>query len=412
MLYDLQNSQFGLENLNPQGSQLAAEYGLTTTHLVQKVYDKIIYDTTPKQFMDVRFLGLLSSDNIASQEFHWGETDYDRIALVVTTATSAVSAPNTVTIPVASVEHISTDMIIASQDNDKAMVIEVDTSGLTITARPLEGSSFPALAAGEELPVLYPGEADGADDISSYYRMDAVERYNNVQLFSRGRTYDEIELKKMESTGTYSNFMAMEAEKVRTHLLIDVSNALWNGTKGVVRNAKGKLVFLTNGIYNMMIEGGSPIVETTPADYVNAMQALVNATNVGEYGEKKFLVGPNKIIQDISRAFKEEKTRYAPDNSMADMMLDEINFGATSVVLMPQNRFMDKASFPAIFGRQAFLIDPELMRRKYIFGPRGGTTPDNRANGYKRRSKEMWMDVDFGLQINNIKAFGILRVSE
>ena len=103
-LYNLPNDSFNNTNLNSIGSQYAQDYGKDTSLLVQKVTNKAIFDSAPKQFFDLKLLNMKSFDTEVSDEFFYKEMGYQREPLVATGGAAAVVWPATQTFAVSATD--------------------------------------------------------------------------------------------------------------------------------------------------------------------------------------------------------------------------------------------------------------------------------------------------------------------
>lgn len=412
MLYNAGNDgNFGNQNMNPQGSQYAANYNHEEQILLEKATNRLIFDSAPQQFYDLTLLNRMGALPSDSDEFFFQEMGDQRAPVVVTAASSAATYPNTATIQVSSLDQVATDVLIGTPDNARGTIVDVIAGSNTIVVKPANGETIEALSVDDELNIFGPIEADGVQEFAAHFRARTTERHNFIQLFNRAIQYGEVELFKLRNRGATSNFLSMERQQMFRQFRIDISNAFWNGKKGEVMLKSGKLAKTTGGIYNSMIEAGSPIVNAPLASIPDALEQLALDTEYGEYGATRFFFGSNQMILKISKAYKDAKTRYRPKDKEADLGLQMINIGSTNIVLVPYARFRQTASFPVSWQTQGFLLDMKNIRMRQMWNERMGETTDDRAHGQRKRYMETWIDANMGVEFNNPLACGILRQS-
>lgn len=405
-LYDQPNETLTNTNLNSLGSQYAADFGHDISLMVQKATNKAIFDAAPQQFFDLKLLNMKSFIPVSSDEFFYKEMGYQREPISATAGAGAVTAPNTQTYAVSNIGEIATDTIITYPNNTKGNVVNVDTTNNTITVAPYSGGSLPAVVIGDEMSNLSSVEADGGEGFAQYFRATTIERHNFVQLFNKTIKYGEVELHKLKNNAVTSNYLDMERSAMMRQFRIDTSNAFWNGEKGEVVLEDNRVAKSTGGIYTSMVAAGSPNFAATAATLTDAFEDLVLDTEYGDYGTVRFAFMHPRIHLALSKAYKDDKTRYTPNDDIAKLQLQEINIGSSRIVLVPYARFADRASFPASFENRIQLLDMKNISLRQLWGERSGETPDHRANGYSKRYKEMWVDANFGVQFNNPLACG------
>lgn len=404
-LYNLPNDTFNNQNLNSIGSQYANDYGHEISLLVQKATNKVIFDSAPRQFFDLKLLNMKEFEQVNSDEFFYKEMGYQREPLTATANTGAVSHPATQTFALSSVENISTDTIITYPNNKKGTVIDVNKTTLEITVAPLVNDSLPAVVLGDLFSNLSSLEADGTDGWAQYFRASTVERFNYVQLFNKVIKYGEVELFKLKQAAVTSNFLQMERAAMYNQFRIDISNAFWNGEKGEGITSKNEKAKITQGVFPAMVAAGSPNSTATTATLPDAFEDIVLSTEFGDYGAVRFAFATPRQILKLSKAYKDEKTRYTPNDMIAKLALDEINIGSSRIVLVPYKRFEDEASFPASFANRIFILDMKNISMCRMWGERSGDTL-SRKDGIPKRYEEMWVDANMGVKFNNPLACG------
>jgi hypothetical protein len=409
-LYNEPNVKFTNQNYNSVGSEYAALYGHDISLLVQKLTNRAIFDAAPQQFMDLKLLNMVAAEQVNSDEFFYQEMGYQREPLVATASSAAVSWPTTQTISVTSTDNISTNTIISYPNGQKGSVISVDTSLLTVTVSPYNGDTLPAVSADDILANVSSVDHDGSDGFAQYFRASTIERVNYVQLFNKAIRYSEVELHKLKTMGTTSNFLEMERNAMFNQHRIDLSNAFWTGQKGEIITADGTPAKTTGGVFSAMVEAGAPNAVATTATLVDAFEDIVLSSEYGDYGQARMAFMTPRMHRALSLAYKEELTRYAPNDDIALLNLKEINLGSSRIVLVPFKRFEDKASFPGSYENRIVLLDMKNIKRTQLWGERSGDTL-KLEDGVPKRYGDVWVDCNMGVKFHNPLACAYLDVN-
>ncbi len=409
-LYNDPSSKFLNQNYNSVGSEYASLYGHDISLLVQKLTNRAIFDAAPQQFMDLKLLNMVSAEQVNSDEFFYQEMGYQREPLVATAASGAVSFPATQTISVASTDNISTNTIISYPNGQKGSVTNVDTTLLAITVSPYNGDTLPAVSADDVLANVSSVDHDGSDGFAQYFRASTIERNNYIQLFNKAIRYSEVELHKLKNMGTTSNFLEMERTAMFNQHRIDLSNAFWTGQKGEVITANGTPAKTTGGVFTSMLEAGSPNALANSATLVDAFEDMVLSSEYGDYGQARMAFMTPRVHRALSLAYKEELTRYAPNDDIALLNLKEVNLGSSRIVLVPFKRFEDAASFPGAFSSRIVLLDMKNIKRTQLWGERSGDTL-KLEDGVPKRYGDIWVDCNMGVKFHNPLACAWLDIN-
>lgn len=409
-LYNDNSTKFSNQNINSVGSEYASLYGHDISLLVQKLTNRAIFDAAPQQFMDLKLLNMVPAEQVNSDEFFYQEMGYQREPLVATAASATVSWPTTQTISVASVDNISTNTIISYPNGQKGSVTAVDTSLLTITVSPYNGDTLPAVVIGDVLANVSTVDHDGSEGFAQYFRASTIERNNYIQLFNKAIRYSEVELHKLKNMGTTSNFLEMERNAMFNQHRIDLSNAFWTGQKGEVITQNGTPAKTTGGVFTAMLEAGSPNAIATAGTLVDAFEDMILSSEYGEYGAARMAYMTPRIHRMLSLAYKEELTRYAPNDEIALLNLKEVNIGSSRIVLVPYKRFEDAASFPGSFANRICILDMKNIKRTQLWGERSGDTL-KLEDGVPKRYGDVWVDCNMGIKFHNPLACAHVDIS-
>ena len=408
-LYNDSSAAFSNQNLNSVGSEYASLYGKDISLLVQKLTNRAIFDAAPQQFMDLKLMNMVAAEQVNSDEFFYQEMGYQREPLVATAIAGSVTYPTTQTITVASVDNISTNTIITYPNGQKGNVVAVDTSLLTITVSPYNGDTLPAVAIDDILANVSTVDHDGSEGFAQYFRATTIERNNYIQLFNKAIRYSEVELHKLKNMGTTSNFLEMERNAMFNQHRIDLSNAFWTGQKGEIPTANGTPAKTTGGVFTSMLEAGSPNALANSATLVDAFEDMVLSSEYGDYGAARMAFMTPRLHRALSLAYKEELTRYQPNDEIAMLNLKEINLGSSRIVLVPYKRFEDAASFPGSFANRIVVLDMKNIKRTQLWGERSGDTL-KLEDGVPKRYGDVWVDCNMGLKFHNPLACAWLDV--
>jgi hypothetical protein len=409
-LYNDNSTKFSNQNINSVGSEYASLYGHDISLLVQKLTNRAIFDAAPQQFMDLKLLNMVPAEQVNSDEFFYQEMGYQREPLVATAASAAVAWPTTQTISVASVDNISTNTIISYPNGQKGSVTAVDTSLLTITVSPYNGDTLPAVVLSDVLANVSTVDHDGSEGFAQYFRASTIERNNYIQLFNKAIRYSEVELHKLKNMGTTSNFLEMERNAMFNQHRIDLSNAFWTGQKGEVITQNGTPAKTTGGVFTAMLEAGSPNALATSGTLVDAFEDMILSSEYGEYGAARMAYMTPRIHRMLSLAYKEELTRYAPNDEIALLNLKEVNIGSSRIVLVPYKRFEDAASFPGSFANRICILDMKNIKRTQLWGERSGDTL-KLEDGVPKRYGDVWVDCNMGIKFHNPLACAHVDIS-
>jgi hypothetical protein len=408
-LYNDTSAKFNNTNVNSVGSEYASLYGHDISLLVQKLTNRAIFDSAPQQFMDLKLLNMVPAEQVNSDEFFFQEMGYQREPLVATGAASSVAYPTTQVISVTSVDNIATNTIISYPNGQKGVVTSVNTSLLQITVSPYNGDTLPAVSPDDVLANVSSVDHDGSDGFSQYFRASTIERNNYIQLFNKAIRYSEVELHKLKNMGTTSNFLEMERNAMFNQHRIDLSNAFWVGQKGEIPTANGTPAKTTGGVFSSMVDAGSPNALATSSTLVDAFEDIVLSSEYGDYGQARMAYMTPRIHRALSLAYKEELTRYAPNDEIALLNLKEVNLGSSRIVLVPYKRFEDGASFPGSFANRICVLDMKNIKRTQLWGERSGDTL-KLEDGVPKRYGDVWVDCNMGIKFHNPLACAWLDV--
>lgn len=412
-------SPFQNRNVNAPGSRYAQIYGHQVTTAVQRIVRKIIYDAAPQQYFDLKILGMMAPKMINSDEWFYHEMTFGRDPIILGVV-AVGQFPGGLTqynnVPIANINAIANDMILVFPDNSRATTSNVNAGAGTCTLTAPTNATLSAIAAGPQGTTVFanlaPVEADGANAISQYYRIETVERSNFIQMFVKAQRWGKMEWEKYRRAGTLDNFLAMQKKRMQDQFRIDLSNSYWNGAQGEVTLANGQVAKTTGGIYPSMVNAGSANTQVSLSNLPQALEELALDTEFKVYGAKRFLYGANRSIHYLCQQYKRSLTRYAPNDEIAKLELKMIDIGSTQIVLVPIKRFEEPSCFPASWRSRLILVDQASIQPCYFLPEEFGETLARVNQGTLQNFTDTWMTATFGIEFYNPLGCGWIDITD
>jgi len=404
------------QDLNPLGSEYASNFSQQTKDYVQRMVSPILFDAAPQQFYDLQILSMIERTYVGGDEFEYFEVEFGRKPYEVAANVNTAGSPTTLTVPVTPQTFTATavDMIVSLPDNRKATVTAKNQGTNEITLTAMTGQTFPNatpyLASGSTIAPHSTVEQDGMDRINNYFRDEPNRRYNFVQFSVRGVRFGKVELAKLKK-GEYVPYVNRQKTEAMRQFLVDRQNIIWNGERGEVTLANGGKAKTAGGIYPTMLANGSPSATATATSLPNAVQSLALDTEFGGYGATKFIFGTNDNLLTLSEAYKDAKTRYAPNDMIARLNLDQISLGSTRIVMVPVNIFKSTATYPSAFANRMFLGQMNELKMVEMegFGLRMGESDEPRTS-YLANYKDWWVEESISLEFNNPSSWASIDI--
>ena len=406
----VQNAPFGLPNANPQSSNYAAEsaFNAQETNLLRKDIKEALWDTAPAQYNAMKLLFSMSPVQKNSDEFEYLEYTFGRNPLTTTTSPAAVPASpgnivtQTVDVDNASLEKLSKGVTVLYPNNEEGVIQNV--VGNTVTIGSLANVGLPAITAGDLLSVRGTIIGDGMDSFLQYQRTETITRYNYIQRFQRARRWDNWELKKFQNTGT-TNFLEVDKKEVVDQLRIDMFNSFINGHRGeYVIDTVGTKAKSMDGIFPSMERAGSANATATMSTLQSTFQTLAFRTNYKAEGATRYIIGSDESIFAFSQIYKESLTRYAPNDTIANLNLSQIKLGSQNWVLMNCELFREQSCFPAVWAKRLLFLDLETIRPVMMKGTpqmNMGQTLSKKNQGTREDFTDFWAEAQLSLEMNN-----------
>lgn len=387
-------------NLNPLGSQYAADFGHEEQQLLERVFRKEIYEADPKQFVDLALFNQLARESRDSDEVFWDERTTLGTPIVASGTAAGVTAPSTQTFAIADTALAAKNVIIVYPNNAKGVIQEVDTTAGTITVAPMSGSTLPAVALNDKFAHLGNIESNRQDGFDTYYKDEYIQKHNYIQSIAYAIEFTEKEMYKWERSGRIENYIGKRRDAMMQFFRTRLSNILWNGTKGeMVVNGQNEKT--TGGIFPTLVDEGAPSTSTAASNISAAFEDIATSLNKGAYGSVKLAFMSPKHHLALSKEYKADKIRYeAANDTITDLTLDMVKLGDVDVVMVPYSRFKDENAFPESFQDRIVFVDPMNIKLNQLWGERQGQTL-SRKDGIAKNYSSMWIETQLGVEIHD-----------
>jgi hypothetical protein len=413
----LSTSPFGVQDANALGSQYASDFTKSSTNLLREDLLSKIINTTPEQYNVLRLImerPIIYKNNF---EFKFKEKGFGRNAV---TSAAPVASPGlntnqSLTVAAGNGDYISYNDIIVYPDNTKGVV--VSKSGVTVVVKPLTGGTLPAVANGDKFAVLAPISADGQNFFAHYQRMTTVEKYNYIQIGSRVRRWNRGELQQYVNSGT-TDYLDLDKADVLEQVRMDMFNIIMNGQRGralitsdgTTTSANQYETKTAGGIVPLMIDGGAQRVYPTPSTLVPLFEQTAFATNRKREGAVRFIIGTDKMLYQLSKAYKQDGIRYSPNDKFADLNLMEYKVGNMRFVPVTCELFAEESMFPG-WDSKLLVLDMETINPVCLRGysPIEMGETDNKQQGSYRDYKDFWIDYCVSIQMSNLTSSFIME---
>lgn len=421
-------STTGLVNTNPIGSQYAANsaYSPQVLATLERPVYEVIYNAVKAKYI---FLPLLYSKTVKyypSDEFEFQEKTFNRQPLELAANVTAVGAiPNqpasaTFTFTPASMPRIAENMVIGdSNSNNQYIVRSVNTATNTALVASRSGFGINAINIATQNRFMFITgmmSADGRTTLNLGERLRTFPRTNYMVMMQRTRRWGQVELLKYQNTQK-TNYIQEDSKIMAENLYIDLVAAAWNGAKGEFQlgTSDPQIAKSTDGIYNIMLSAGSPIVSSSVSTLPAVFKALCFSTDFKPEGSTRFVFGTNKVLDALSASFKDAGTRYAPNDTVSSMNLTMYKIGSENVVPVPMDIFEAPGVFPALFANSLFVLDWDTITPTCMKGMEpikvGSTLPKDGERSSREGFQDNWIEAMMGIEYVNPLGGFIIQVT-
>ena len=405
---------FGLASLNAPGSNFASTYGYSTSKLIA---DEILYriiDTAPEQYNALKVLFSKSPEGHGSDEVIWFEHPWGR-PLIEANAWNHNTGVITLTGTYNTVQELPAvkgDVIKTVGETPLLVTAQTLAAGIadssTLTVISQTGGSLTAglISSGDYLALQGPIIADGMNDFYHYDRINPDEKYNYIQRFQRNIRFSTWELAKYKSKGL-TDFLEFNKKESLRQLRTDMFSFAMNGTRGeflipgsVSGNYSAKC---TEGYFQTMSRAGSLNATVSLSGLPTAFEYLAHASNYKREGGTRFVYATDANLFQLSKAYKDEKTRYTPESKLADLNLEQIVLGTARFVLVPCELFKEESVFPTTWADRFLVIDQEMVTPIIFnqFPMMDGGETINKQRGSREDFTDWWIQAQLGVKFAN-----------
>lgn len=407
----VQGDPFGNPEANPEGSFYAGISSISPNEssLLFKAIKDTIFDAAPKQYNALKLLYQKEPVDRNLDEHEYKEKTFGRASLEVDTGSGGTSASgtsivsDTFTATADSISNITEDLIVIFPDNTKGTITNIDTGTNEVTVSSLAGGSIPSTTSGEEIAIQSTIYGDGQDYFANYERLDLVTRHNFIQFYLRARRWGEREIQKHINAAT-TDYLDHERMEKLDQLRVDLFNSFFNGDRGEFQLRNGGVAKSMGGVYPLMVDAGAQSSNPTLAGLEAAFESLVFSTNYKQEGETRFLYGTDEMLTELSKIYKGDKVRYAPNDQIANLNLSMIQVGTANLVLVPCQLFGETSCFPSEWQSRILCLDQESIQPTKMAGiphmDMGGTL-DLQDLGSREGFKDWWCRAQLGMEFHN-----------
>lgn len=410
------------------------KYGLDGVNILLQDIERRIFDLAPPAFDPMKIINMLPFEEKNGLEFHYRESVWFRTPLNVATWThgtktlkfGAAGGSNTInyvhlpyrtnTIVYDANERLWTIKTVTQDAAELTIVVEPMYDGQLATSSPTSvyTATSTDFTAGDPLIVHGQGMADGMTEIAAGGRIQTIDRFNFHEWFQQSESWTEFELNQIKNNAATDSLDYQKEEKIR-QLRLDMFSAIFGGRRGRLTifkpsdtSATPYPTFSMNGILNMMIDGGS---EHSPVTY-NSLKSVFKhhaySTAINGDGSTRYIFATAETLGAMSDMWKNQNnTRYAPNDRMAALELNQYKIGELNYVPVPTDLFRREAGVLApVWENRILVLDTSKMSRTRIRNwnwLRAGQT-DGVMQGSETSIRKWWVDCIFSMKMNNVKS--------
>lgn len=410
-VYTPPNEALYNKNQNAPEGNYASEFSHSTTKLMSQIYHRVIFDTQPKQYLDLAVLGMQTRERVASDEFEYAEMGYGRKGIVVNGTCPEAGVGATQTVTTSDTSGVSVDTILNYPDESKGIIVAISANS-NVSVKPMTGDTLPQVVADDILTHISPVERDAVDYIKSYWRSDVITRYNYVQMVARAMRFGKMEMYKYQNAGTFNNYLTLNRQQFIQQFQEDWSNIFWMGTRGEVTLTDGDVAKTAGGVYWSMINAGVTPASCTASTIGDVLEEVAMETSYKAIGARRMLFATPENILKLYKYYKAELVRYENADTSINLNLKMITLPSDEIILCPMPRFKNTNSFPVSWQNKMFLLDMESMKPKYAFDDEYGMTEmRGETGGQLRTYKDEFASTTFSLEYVNPLGGAIITIS-
>jgi hypothetical protein len=398
--------------LNPLGSDYAAQMGYADTRLLAPAIEKMIVQSIPSQYKMLKLLFDKAPKLKTDEEHEWWERNIPRPALEVL-VDSAGGATDTITLTAGGSGQVSINTQLELANGRQVIVTAVDTTLNTITVKPANGTAvLVASTAGDKIITGFAPIADGQNFFSNYTRMDLVRYTNFIARGLRAKRWTTMTALKYKNNQTV-NYFEEDAAELMENVYNDLFFLFMNAEKGEyditvpVGGGGTYKAKVGDGIFPFLVKNNAAHSSSSPATLEADLKALAFGTNYKNIDEARYILGTPYMLHLLSEVFK-DPVRYAPNDTISKLDLQEYRFGGMKFVPVPIVHFEERFNqFQDGFARRLICIDPAKVFTTGIMGlpqiQARNTGSQHKDNGGYNDYIDYIVDYVLGTQVETVQ---------
>lgn len=371
---NVNNSPYGLQNTNAPGSPYAAAFNRGVTNHLYLPVDPIIFDASPKQFLDLQYLMAFASKDVPGDELIWHEDVWSRSPIVTraafagVAASPGVSVTGNIPITAATLNFVFPGQQLYYRGSDgvftQCVVVSVDSTGGAelINVRSQVGRPLaPIATVGSYLTNGMTLGGDGQTTFTQPSRLQTVQRTNLIEKIGpEEKIWNHLERIKFKNQ-SQTNFMERDMMQLLRQLKVSLCQRIWIGQYGENTTLQGSIAKNTEGIVPAIQNNGGATLNSTMSTVWDDITTGIFATNFGPVSNERVIFGTPEMLHALNVKQKAEFVRYSAGDKVFDLDFETWKFGGQTVTLVPTQIWNDPASFPEEYQRRLVVLQKESV---------------------------------------------------
>jgi hypothetical protein len=156
----------------------------------------------------------------------------------------------------------------------------------------------------------------------------------------------------------------------------------------------------------MMVDGGSEHASPTWSGVQTAFEKLAFSTNKKAVGGVRVILATDEILTELAKLYKNEGTRYTPNDRIANLNLTEYKIGTMRFVPVNAELFSSSAGvLPTTWDSRVLVLDMQNFYKCQMNGYpfiQGGETKDMLKGGMESDYVKWYVRAFTSLQANGV----------
>lgn len=367
---NVNNSPYGLQNTNAPGSPYAAAYSRGVTNHLFLPVDPIIFDASPKQFLDLQYLMAFASKDVPGDELIWQEDVWSRSPIVLRAAFAGVAATpgaivnGTIPITAATLNFVFPGQQLYYRGTNGVFtqcVVDTVTGGgtPTIAVHSQVGKPLAPAASGAYLTNGMTLGADGQTSFTQPSRLQTVQRTNLIEKIGpEEKIWNHLERIKWKNQ-SQTNYMERDMAQLLRQLKVSICQRIWIGSYGETTTLQGAIAKNTEGIVQAIQNNGGATLNSTMSTVWDDLTTGIFATNFGPLSNERVIFGTPEMLYALNVKQKAEFVRYSAGDKIFDLDFETWKFAGQTVTLVPTQIWNDPASFPVEYQKRLVVLQKE-----------------------------------------------------